>query len=67
MSYVGTHAINGALYKKLPFDLEKDFAPIATVATLPFVMVAKADATHQDRRRRCPSSKAGPPHVWFGR
>jgi tripartite-type tricarboxylate transporter receptor subunit TctC len=44
MSYVGTHAINGALYKKLPFDPEKDFAPVATLATLPFVMVAKADA-----------------------
>lgn len=44
MSYVGTHAINGALYKRLPFDPEKDFAPVATLATLPFVMVAKADA-----------------------
>jgi tripartite-type tricarboxylate transporter receptor subunit TctC len=44
MSYVGTHAINGALYKKLPFDPEKDFAPVATLATLPFVVVAKSDA-----------------------
>ena len=44
MSYVGTHAINGALYKKLPFDPEKDFAPVATLATLPFVMVTKADS-----------------------
>ncbi len=42
MSYVGTQAINGALYKKLPFDPGKDFAPVATLATLPFVMVAKA-------------------------
>ncbi|MES3014553.1 MAG: tripartite tricarboxylate transporter substrate binding protein [Pseudomonadota bacterium] len=44
MSYVGTHAINGALYKKLAFDPEKDFAPVATLATLPFVVVAKSDA-----------------------
>ena len=44
MSYVGTHAINGALYKKLPFDPENDFAPVATLATLPFVVVAKPDA-----------------------
>jgi len=44
MSYVGTHAINGALYKKLPFDPEKDFAPVATLATLPFVVVTKSDA-----------------------
>ena len=44
MSYVGTHAINGSLYKKLPFDPEKDFAPVATLATLPFVVVTKADS-----------------------
>src|SRR6185369_5823578 len=44
MSYVGTHAINGALYKKLPFDPERDFAPVATLATLPFVLVSKADS-----------------------
>ncbi|MFO1218018.1 MAG: tripartite tricarboxylate transporter substrate binding protein [Burkholderiaceae bacterium] len=45
MSYVGTHAINGALYKKLPFDTERDFAPVATLATLPFVVVAKPSAS----------------------
>lgn len=44
MSYVGTHAINGSLYKKLSFDPEKDFAPVATLATLPFVLVVKVDA-----------------------
>jgi tripartite-type tricarboxylate transporter receptor subunit TctC len=44
MSYVGTQAINGALYKKLPFDPDKDFAPVATLATLPFVVVVKPDA-----------------------
>ena len=44
MSYVGTHAINGSLYKKLPFDPEKDFAPVATLATLPFVVVTRSDA-----------------------
>ena len=44
MSYLGTHAINGSLYRKLPFDPEKDFAPVATLATLPFVAVSRADA-----------------------
>jgi tripartite-type tricarboxylate transporter receptor subunit TctC len=27
----GTHAINAALYRKLPFDVEADFTPIATL------------------------------------
>ncbi len=39
MSYEGTHAINGSVYKDLPFDPQKDFDPVATVAILPFVAV----------------------------
>jgi tripartite-type tricarboxylate transporter receptor subunit TctC len=39
MSYEGSHAINPWVYRNLPFDVEKDFAPVATVATLPFVVV----------------------------
>ena len=39
LSYVGTHAINGSLYKTLPFDVVQDFVPVATLATLPFVAV----------------------------
>jgi tripartite-type tricarboxylate transporter receptor subunit TctC len=47
MSYLGSHAINSSLYKKLPFDPEKDFAPVATLATLPFVAVSRADAPYK--------------------
>lgn len=39
MSYSGTHSINPSLYKNMPFDTAKDLAPIASLATLPFVMV----------------------------
>lgn len=39
MSYEGSHAINPALYKNLSFDVKTDFAPVATLATLPFVAV----------------------------
>jgi len=35
MATVGTHAINPALYKKLPYDAERDFTPIALVAMAP--------------------------------
>ena len=39
LAYVGTHAINAALYKKLPFDPDRDFAPVATLATVPIVLI----------------------------
>jgi len=48
MSYAGSHAINPALYKRLPFDPVKDFAPVATLATLPFVLVARPDAAFKN-------------------
>jgi tripartite-type tricarboxylate transporter receptor subunit TctC len=39
MGTVGTHAINAALYPKMPFDPAKDFAPIVLVAGVPNVLV----------------------------
>src|SRR6266852_2172775 len=39
MASVGTHAINQALYKKLPYDPVKDFTPISMVAMAPVTIV----------------------------
>lgn len=33
------HAVNPSLYKKLPYDTEKDFAPLTLVTTGPLVLV----------------------------
>ena len=40
MGTVGTHAINVALYPKMPYDAVKDFVPISLVAGVPNVLVA---------------------------
>ncbi len=42
MGTVGTHAINAALYPKLPYDPIKDFAPVTLVAGVPNVLVLNA-------------------------
>jgi tripartite-type tricarboxylate transporter receptor subunit TctC len=39
MGTVGTHGINKSLYSKMPYDPQKDFAPITLVAGVPNVMV----------------------------
>ena len=42
MGTVGTHAINAALYPKLPYDPIKDFTPVTLVAGVPNVLVLNA-------------------------
>lgn len=39
MGTIGTHAINPALYKSMPYDHRRDFLPISLVATSPNVLV----------------------------
>ena len=46
MGTVGTHGINKALYSKMPFDSQKDFAPITLVAAVPNVMVMSTERAH---------------------
>jgi tripartite-type tricarboxylate transporter receptor subunit TctC len=43
MGTVGTHGINKSLYAKMPFDPQKDFAPVTLVAGVPNVMVVNAE------------------------
>jgi tripartite-type tricarboxylate transporter receptor subunit TctC len=33
------HVVNPALYRKLPFDAERDFAPVSLLGSTPFVLV----------------------------
>ena len=39
MGTVGTHSINGALYPKMPYDMVRDFTPVAHVASAPNLLV----------------------------
>lgn len=40
---VGTHSINGALYKQMPYDMVKDFTPVTLLATTPNMLVINND------------------------
>ena len=39
MGNAGSHGINAAVYAKLPYDIQRDFAPVSQVAIAPNVMV----------------------------
>ena len=40
---IGTHVVNVALYKKLPYDPVADFAPIGPAGAAPMLLLARAD------------------------
>ena len=44
MGTVGTHAINPGLYRKMPYDAVKDFAPIAFAGSTPTLLVVAANS-----------------------
>jgi tripartite-type tricarboxylate transporter receptor subunit TctC len=44
MGTVGTHAINATLFRKMPYDTLRDFAPVAFVGYTPTLLVVATDS-----------------------
>lgn len=47
MGTVGTHAINPGLYRKMPYDAQKDFAPIGFAGYTPTLVVVAANSPYR--------------------
>ena len=59
-------AINPALYKKLPYDPDKDFVPVAMMYRTPFFMTVAANGPYADVRALIAAAKANPDTVTYG-
>lgn len=59
LSYT-SHAINASLYPTLPFDPVKDFKPIAGIASLPAILVARPTLKANNMRELIALAKAQP-------
>jgi tripartite-type tricarboxylate transporter receptor subunit TctC len=66
MSYVGSHAINPSIYKKLPFDPERDFVAVANLADVPFVAVANPKLPISNIKELAGYVASGKERVSFG-
>ncbi|KNZ31227.1 MAG: ABC transporter substrate-binding protein [Methylibium sp. NZG] len=66
MGTVGTHSINGALYSKMPYDMVKDFAPVAHVASAPNLLVVNNDVPVKTVAELITYMKANPNKLSFG-
>jgi tripartite-type tricarboxylate transporter receptor subunit TctC len=63
---VGIHAINGALYNKMPFDPIADFTPISFLASTPNVLVVNKQLGVTSVRELITLAKAKPNQLTFG-
>ena len=43
MGNAGSHGINAAVYSKLPYDIQRDFAPVSQIAIAPNIFVVNPD------------------------
>ncbi len=66
MATVGTHAINPALYKKLPYDAVRDFTPIALVAAAPVAIVVHPSQPATDLAGLVALAKQAPGRISYG-
>ena len=66
MGTVGTHSINGALYSKMPYDMVRDFTPVAHVASAPNLLVVNNDLPVKTVAELITYMKANPDKLSFG-
>ena len=60
MATVSTHGSNPAIFRKLPYDAIKDFAPITNVMAVPSVFVVNASVPAKNMKEFIALAKANP-------
>ncbi len=66
MGAVATHAINPALYPKMPYDALKDFQPITLVASTPNVLIVPPDSPWKTPKDLIDYARVNPGKLNFG-
>ena len=65
MATTGTHTINPGLYKDMPFDAVKDFAPITLIASVPNLLVVNPQVPAEDVKQLIALAKSKPGKLNF--
>lgn len=66
MGALSTHAVNPSLYRTMPYDAAKDFAPISNVAITPNVLIVSVKSPIHTLPELIAYAKANPGKVNFG-
>ena len=66
IGHVGSLAVNPYMYSKLPYDVDKDFAAVSLLATVPAIFVVHADVPAKDLREFVALAKKAPGKLYYG-
>ena len=66
IGHVGSLAMNPYMYAKLPYDVDRDFAPISLLAIVPAIFVVHADVPAKDLREFVALAKSKPGQINYG-
>jgi tripartite-type tricarboxylate transporter receptor subunit TctC len=66
LAAAGALSLNGSLYPNMPFNPEKDLAPVTMLAMIPFVLIANPSLPAADLRELIAAAKAKPGSIAFG-
>ena len=66
MGHLGTLAVNAAIYKKLPYDPVKSFAPVCLMAIVPSVLVVNPSLPVRSTAELIAYAKANPGKLAYG-
>ena len=66
IGHVGSLAMNPYMYDKLPYDVDRDFAPISLLAIVPAIFVVHESVPAKNLREFVALSKAQPGKLFYG-
>jgi len=66
IGHVGSLAMNPFMYSKLPYDVDKDFAPVSLLAIVPAIFVVHHSVPAKDLREFVALAKKEPGKLYYG-
>jgi tripartite-type tricarboxylate transporter receptor subunit TctC len=66
MAHTGEFSVNPAVFKDIPYELERDFNPITLVSDAPMVIAVKSDGPYQTAQALIEAARAKPGTVGMG-
>jgi tripartite-type tricarboxylate transporter receptor subunit TctC len=66
IGHVGSLAMNPFMYERLPYDVDRDFAPISLLAIVPAIFVVHADVPARDLREFVALARSKPGQLNYG-